>query len=35
MNELNRYKGCLIDGAIGDAFGYVIEFYSYKEILKK
>ena len=35
MNELNKYKGCLIGGAIGDAFGYVIEFYSYKEILKK
>lgn len=34
-NIINRGKGCLIGGAIGDAFGYQIEFMSIEEIRAK
>lgn len=32
METLNKYKGCLIGGAIGDALGYAVEFFREKEI---
>ncbi len=32
MDELDKYKGCLIAGAIGDALGYPIEFLKEKKI---
>ncbi len=31
----NRIKGCLIGGAVGDALGYAIEFYSENRIFAK
>ena len=31
----NYFKGCLIGGAIGDALGYAVEFYSYDRITDK
>ncbi len=34
-NIINRGKGCLIGGAVGDAFGYTIEFMSRDEIEEK
>lgn len=35
MDKLDMYRGCLIGGAIGDALGYPVEFYSKNRILKK
>lgn len=32
MNMLDKYKGCLIGGAVGDALGYAVEFFREKEI---
>lgn len=32
---IDRIKGCLIGGAIGDAFGYPIEFQSLSQIVRK
>lgn len=32
MNMLDKYKGCLIGGAVGDALGYTVEFFREKEI---
>ena len=32
MNTLDKYKGCLIGGAVGDALGYTVEFFREKEI---
>ena len=32
MRELNRFKGCLLGGAVGDALGYTVEFASEPEI---
>ena len=26
MRDIDRYRGCLIGGAVGDALGYVDEF---------
>ena len=26
MKDLDRYRGCLIGGAVGDALGYAVEF---------
>lgn len=26
MKDINRIRGCLIDGAVGDALGYAVEF---------
>ena len=34
MDLKNRFRGCLIGGAIGDALGYPVEFFS-KEKIKK
>lgn len=27
MKNIDKYRGCLIGGAAGDALGYAIEFY--------
>lgn len=35
MELINRYRGCLIGGAAGDALGYPVEFLSYNEIIRK
>ena len=35
MRDLNKFKGCLIGGAVGDALGYSVEFMSASEIFKK
>ena len=35
MDNINKYRGCLIGGAIGDALGYSIEFDTIKEIKQK
>lgn len=35
MRDLNKFKGCLIGGAVGDALGYAVEFMSENEIFKK
>ena len=32
---LDKVKGCLIGGAVGDALGYPIEFMSYEKILSR
>lgn len=33
--KLDKYKGCLIGGAIGDALGYAVEFNYIDEIVEK
>ncbi len=35
MRELNRFKGCLIGGAAGDALGYPVEFMSAASIFHR
>lgn len=35
MRDLNRFKGCLIGGAVGDALGYPVEFMSASSIFHK
>ena len=35
MRDLNKFKGCLIGGAVGDALGYAVEFLPAASILKK
>jgi len=35
MKELDKFKGCLVGGAVGDALGYPIEFMRIKDIKKK
>ena len=32
MDKLERFKGCMLGGATGDALGYVIEFDSLNAI---
>lgn len=34
-NKLSKYKGCIIGGAIGDAFGIPVEFMNLKKIWKQ
>ncbi|GHU65875.1 hypothetical protein FACS189447_05630 [Spirochaetia bacterium] len=29
MRDKNKFRGCLVGGAIGDALGYTVEFMSY------
>ena len=33
--KLDKYRGCLLGGAIGDALGYAVEFMRYGSILEK
>lgn len=35
MELLDRYRGCLIGGASGDALGYPVEFMSFDEIIRE
>lgn len=35
MELLDRYRGCLIGGAVGDALGYPVEFMSLDEIIRE
>ncbi len=35
MNQLNRYRGCMIGGAVGDALGYAVEFMEDYDIFQK
>lgn len=35
MKSLDKYRGCLIGGAAGDALGYAIEFFDEKSIFQK
>lgn len=35
MDELKRFEGCLLGGAVGDALGYPVEFMLAKEIFAK
>lgn len=35
MKDIDKYRGCLIGGAAGDALGYAVEFLSYGAIIQK
>ncbi len=35
MRDLNKFKGCLIGGAVGDALGYAVEFMPASSIFQK
>lgn len=35
MRDLNKFKGCLVGGAVGDALGYSVEFQSIYEIQER
>ena len=35
MKDLDKYRGCLIGGAAGDALGYAIEFFDEKSIFQE
>ena len=35
MRDINRIKGCLVGGAVGDALGYAVEFSRLKSILRE
>lgn len=35
MRDLNKFKGCLIGGAVGDALGYAVEFMFASDIFGK
>ena len=35
QERLNKVKGCLLGGAVGDALGYPVEFNSYEQIQNK
>lgn len=35
MKDINRYRGCLIGGAAGDALGYAVEFLQADQIFQK
>ena len=35
MRDLNKFKGCLVGGAVGDALGYPVEFMSAASIFHK
>ena len=35
MRDLNKLKGCLVGGAVGDALGYAVEFLPALAIFKK
>ena len=35
MKDINKYRGCLIGGAAGDALGYAVEFLQADQIFKR
>ena len=35
MRDIDRFRGCLIGGAVGDALGYAVEFQKENSIFKK
>lgn len=35
MKDLDKYRGCMIGGAVGDALGYPVEFLNEKFISKR
>ena len=35
MNTIDRFRGCLIGGGLGDALGYVVEFWPEHDIFSK
>lgn len=35
MKNIDKYRGCLIGGAAGDALGYAVEFLDEAAILKR
>lgn len=35
MRDIDKYRGCLVGGAVGDALGYAIEFMSEQEIFSR
>lgn len=35
MKDINKYRGCLIGGAVGDALGYAVEFMTDYSIFEK
>ena len=35
MKNINKYRGCLIGGAVGDALGYAVEFCTDEQIFRK
>ncbi len=35
MRDLNKFRGCLLGGAVGDALGYAVEFLHIDQIYKK
>ncbi len=35
MNRIDKFRGCLIGGAVGDALGYAVEFLSADQIVSK
>lgn len=35
MKDLDKYRGCLIGGAVGDALGYAVEFLDANDIFKQ
>lgn len=35
MKDLDRYRGCLLGGAIGDALGYAVEFMGEQELFHR
>ena len=35
MDKRDKFRGCLIGGAVGDALGYAVEFSSENEIFSK
>lgn len=35
MEDIGKYRGCLIGGAVGDALGYPVEFMSVAAIKER
>ena len=35
MKDLDKYRGCLIGGAVGDALGYAVEFLQDYQIFQR
>jgi len=35
MKDLDKYRGCLIGGAAGDALGYAVEFLEDSQIFER